>query len=304
MPRKEIPITGRYQGNRLDVFISQMFPQDFSRSQVQKLIKDGAVRVDGREVTSHYRVKEGEKVEIDWRAPADNETRAEEIPIDILFEDEDLIVVNKTAGMVVHPAHGNLRHTLVNALLHHTRDLSGVGGPIRPGIVHRLDKDTSGILVVAKNNKAHANLANQFKKHTIQRTYQVVVRGVVQHDEGMIQEPVGRSFLSRKKVVIKPAGGKDATTFYRVLKRFRHATLLEVHPKTGRTHQIRVHLAHLGHPVLGDTLYGVNSDQISRQALHAAGLAFRHPRTHEQVAYQSPLPEDISRLVTYLESQQ
>jgi len=271
VPHKELLVEYRDHGNRLDVYLAQALAQNLSRSQVQKLIKDGSIHVDGKTVTSHYRVKEGEKVEIDWLTTSDDGTRAEAIPIDILYEDDDVIVVNKESGMVVHPAHGNLRHTLVNALLHHTRELSGAGGAIRPGIVHRLDKDTSGILVVAKNNKAHAFLADEFKKHTIERTYQVIVRGIVQHDEGIIEEPVGRSFLSRKKVVVKPSGGKDATTLYRVVRRFKKATLLEVFPKTGRTHQIRVHLKHFGHPVLGDALYGVPCDQISRQALHAAG---------------------------------
>jgi len=304
MPHKELLVDFYHQGDRLDVYLAQALTQNMSRSQVQKLIKDGSVQINGKTTTSHYRVREGEKVEIEWLTATDDGTRAEEIPIDILYEDDDVIVVNKESGMVVHPAHGNLRHTLVNALLHHTRNLSGVGGAIRPGIVHRLDKDTSGILVVAKNNVAHAFLANEFKNHTIERTYQVLVRGIVQHDEGIIEEPVGRSFLSRKKVVVKPSGGKDATTLYRVVKRFKKATFLEVYPRTGRTHQIRVHLNHFGHPVLGDALYGVPCDQIGRQALHAAGLGFEHPQTHEKMAFQSPLPEDMQKLLAYLDSEQ
>jgi len=303
MAQQEIVVGEEGEGQRLDVYLAGILAGRFSRSQIKKLIEQGKIQVQGREISAHYRVKKGDVVSVEPALASDDETRAENIPIDIVYEDEDVLVVNKPAGMVVHPACGNLRHTLVNALLYHTQHLSSFGDAVRPGIVHRLDKETSGILVVAKNNQAHAVLARQFKKHTIERTYNVVVRGVVQHNEGVCEEPVGRAFLNRKKVIIKPSGGKDAVTYFRVVRRFQKATLLEVHPKTGRTHQIRVHMAHLGHPVLGDLLYGVSSPWIVRQALHAVSLGFLHPRTKEKVSFTSRLPQDMEHLLTCLESE-
>ncbi len=303
MLQQEILVGEEGEGERLDVYLARALAEHFSRSQIKKLIEEEKIKVSGRNISAHYRVKKDDRIEMELFESQKEETRAEDIPLEILYEDEEVIVVNKPVGMVVHPACGNLRHTLVNALLYHTQQLSSSGDPVRPGIVHRLDKDTSGILVIAKNNQAHAFLGRQFKKHTIERTYKVVVRGVVQHDEGICEEPVGRAFLNRKKVIVKPSGGKDAVTYYRVLKRFKGATLLEVYPKTGRTHQIRVHMAHLGHPVLGDLFYGVSSPWISRQALHAASLAFLHPRTKQKVSFVSPLPQDMEHLLTCLESQ-
>lgn len=299
----EFIVSEEDKGLRLDQFLSRLLVQRFSRSQIKKLIESGEVRIGKESVTvPHYKVKTGERIQMEGGEERREETRAEAIPLDIIYEDEDLVVVNKPAGMVVHPAHGNSFHTLVNALLYHVRDLSGVGGPIRPGIVHRLDKDTSGLLVVAKNDAAHFSLAHQFKDHRVDRTYEAIVRGVVQHDEGEINEPVGRAFLNRKKVVVCPSGGKPALTYYRVKKRFPHATWLEVKPRTGRTHQIRVHLAHRGHPVLGDTFYGIKTPDIDRQALHASKLGFIHPRTGEKVEFETPLPEDMKILIRDLES--
>jgi len=292
------------KGVRLDQFLARTLAEHLSRSQVKRLIESGGVRVGLRAVPSaHYRLKPGEMVLVEWREREAGETRAEAIPIEIVYEDPDLLVVNKPPGMVVHPAHGSPSHTLVNALLYHVRNLSQAGGPVRPGIVHRLDKDTSGLLVVAKNDTAHFMLARQFKEHSIDRTYDAFVRGVVQHDEGDIEEPVGRAFLNRKKVIVRPSGGKHALTYYRVKRRFAKASWLEVRPKTGRTHQIRVHLAHLGHPVLGDTLYGIKSLGIDRQALHACELGFTHPRTKEKLHFTAPLPEDLQSLVRTLQSQ-
>ncbi|MFZ5802970.1 MAG: RluA family pseudouridine synthase [Candidatus Omnitrophota bacterium] len=282
---------------RLDVYLARCLADRFSRTKIKKLIEEGKIRIQGAQVAAHRLIREGEVIELDPVLHQPEDTRAENIPIKILHEDEDLLVVDKPAGLVVHPAHGNPDHTLVNALLYHTNHLSGAGGPIRPGIVHRLDKETSGVMVVAKNDRAHASLGNQFKNHTIVRMYLAAVKGVVQHDEGLCEEPVGRAFLNRKKIVIKPSGGKDAKTHFRVARRYRKASLLEVRPKTGRTHQIRVHMAHLGHPVLGDLLYGVASPWIDRQALHAAVLEFRHPTTLQRISFKSPLPDDMERLL-------
>lgn len=291
-----------WQGERIDAYLAHVLAEFYSRTRIKKMIGEGMIRVDGRIISPHHPVRMGEKIEIEGTPEEDTSTRAEDIPLDILHEDEDIIIVNKAAGMVVHPAHGNLEHTLVNALLFHTQKLSTATDPVRPGIVHRLDKDTSGILVIAKNELAHAYISNQFKKHTIERTYFTVVKGIVQHDEGICEEPVGRAFLNRKKVVIRPSGGKNATTFFHVEKRLTDSTLLRVHPKTGRTHQIRVHMAHVGHPVIGDALYGVLSPWIQRQALHAVALGFIHPRTKKKVYFESDLPEDMKYLISQLES--
>ena len=314
MPVQEIRVEDAGYTGRLDLFLARALARNFSRSQIQRLIRSGAVTVDGRRVSAHYRLKRGETIQVESGERPPDETRAEEIPIEILAEDEDILIVNKPAGMVVHPACGNPHHTLVNALLFHlSKDagttrrvapaLSSVGGPARPGIVHRLDKDTSGVMVVAKNDLAHAHLARQFKNQTLERIYRVVVRGVVQHDEGLCEEPVGRAFLNRKKIMVKPSGGKDAQTYYRVLKRYRKATLLEVRLRTGRTHQIRVHMAHLGYPVLGDVIYGVSHPFILRQAVHALALGLVHPRTREKLFFEAPLPEDMTKLLAHLESE-
>jgi 23S rRNA pseudouridine1911/1915/1917 synthase len=288
---------------RLDIFLAEKMSSQHSRAHLQKMIKNGGVLVDGKNVTPHYRVKEGERVRVEKLDLPQEDLPAEAIPIDVVYEDDDCLVVNKRAGMVVHPAHGNPSHTLVNALLFHVQALGNAGDKVRPGIVHRLDKDTSGLLVVAKNDFAHAHLARQFKEHTIDRVYNAFVHGVVQHDEGVCEEPVGRAFLNRKKVVIRPSGGRDAVTFFRVLKRFPNATLVEIRPQTGRTHQIRVHFSHMGHPVLGDALYGVPFPQIKRQALHALTLGFEQPRTKKWIQLTSELPEDMQGLLIFLESQ-
>ncbi len=289
------------RGFRIDQFLARHLAASLSRSQIKRLIEAGEVHVGGAPVTTaHYRIKPGETIQVEWRPRQSDETRAEAIPIDIVYEDSDVLVVNKPPGMVVHPAHGNPSHTLVNALLYHVQSLAKVGDPVRPGIVHRLDKDTSGLLVVAKNEFAHSTLARQFKEHSIDRTYEAFVRGVVQHNEGEIDEPVGRAFLNRKKVVVRPAGGKSALTYFRVKKRFGQATWLEIKPQTGRTHQIRVHLAHIGHPVLGDAFYGIKSSGIDRQALHASSLGFTHPRTRERLSFQAPLPPDLQKLIHLL----
>ncbi|HNX69137.1 MAG TPA: RluA family pseudouridine synthase [Candidatus Omnitrophota bacterium] len=288
---------------RLDVFLAQKMSDQHSRAQLQKLIKNGGVLVDGKVVTPHYAVKPGEKIHVEKLDTPHEELPAEPIALDIVYEDDDCLVVNKPAGMVVHPAPGNPHHTLVNALLFHVQNLGNSEDKIRPGIVHRLDKDTSGLLVVAKNDYTHAKLAKQFKDHSIDRVYHAIVRGVVQHDEGVCEEPVGRAFLNRKKVVVRPSGGKEATTCFKVLKRFPNATLVEIRPKTGRTHQIRVHFAHMGHAVLGDSFYGTPFPPIRRQALHASALGFEQPRTKKWIRLTSEMPEDMQNLLRFLEAQ-
>lgn len=305
MPKKrfqEFIVEGREANQRLDIYLAKHMVDQHSRAHLQKMIKNGAVLVNGKMVTPHYPVKENDKIHVEKLDAPVEDLPAEAIPLDIIYEDDDCLVVNKAPGMVVHPAHGNPNHTLVNALLFHAQSLGQAQDKVRPGIVHRLDKDTSGLLVVAKNDYTHAKLAKQFKDHTIDRVYHAIVRGVVQYDEGVCTEPVGRAFLNRKKVVIRPSGGKDAVTFFRVLKRFTNATLVEVRPKTGRTHQIRVHFAHMGHPILGDTFYGIPFPPIRRQALHASSLGFQHPRTQKNISLTSKLPDDMQGLLRHLET--
>lgn len=297
----EFVVAAPEANQRLDVFLAEKLSHRHSRAQIQKRIKCGAVLVNGAAVTPHYSVKGGEVVHVENLDAAPEVMPAEAISLNIVYEDEDCLVVNKVAGMVVHPAHGNPCHTLVNALLYHVQTLGNAKDKVRPGIVHRLDKDTSGLLVVAKNDYAHARLAKQFKEHTIERVYHAVVRGVVQHDEGVCEEPVGRAFLNRKKVVVRPSGGKEAKTFFRVVTRFPNASLVEIRPQTGRTHQIRVHFAHLGHPILGDSFYGIPFPPIQRQALHATSLGFEQPRTKKWVSLTSELPEDMRTLLNFLE---
>ncbi len=291
-------------GYRLDVFIAGRLKGEHSRSQLQIAIREGCVLVNEKTASTHYAVKVGDVVTLRPFEVEKGQPLAEKIALDIRYEDEDCLVVYKPAGLVVHPAPGNPTGTLVNALLGYVKGLEGVGQIERPGIVHRLDKDTSGLLVVAKNKKAHTNLSAQFKAHTIDRVYYAIVRGIVQHDEGKCEEPVGRAFMSRKKVVIKQTGGKDALTFFKVLKRFNNASFVEVRLQTGRTHQIRVHFKHMGHPVYGDATYGYPSRLINRQALHAAVIGFDHPRTGKLVHVKCDMPEDMKLLLKHIETEE
>ncbi len=300
MTEREIIATSDNEGQRLDIYLAQTLSEHFSRSQIKKWIEQGGVKVGGREVAAHYKVKAGDSIRVEMVEAQDDGLRGEDIPLDIVYEDEELLLINKPAGMVVHPAHGNQSHTLVNALLFHVKKLSGAGGGDRPGIVHRLDQGTSGIMVVAKNDRAHAFLAQQFKDHTIERIYRVVVKGRVEHQEGICEEAIGRAFLNRKKVIVKPSGGRDAVTYFRVLERYARATLLEIRLETGRTHQIRVHMRHMDHPVLGDALYGVTSPYIDRQAVHAFSLRLTHPKTGELLYRECPMPADMQKLVERL----
>lgn len=302
---KEWTASAQDAGFRLDVFMAGLLKGEHSRSQLQKAIREGSVLVNGAPASGvHYAVKPGDIIALKPFEIEGEHPFAEAIPLDIRYEDEDCLVVYKPPGLVVHPAPGNPSGTLVNALLAHVKNLENVGPAERPGIVHRLDKDTSGLLVVAKNKQAHANLSKQFKEHTIDRVYYAVVRGIVQHDEGKCEEPVGRAFMNKKKVMVKPTGGKDALTYYKVLKRFNHASLIEVRLQTGRTHQIRVHFQHMGHPVYGDMLYGYPSRWINRQALHAAVIGFDHPRTGKWIHVDSDMPEDMQKLLKALENEE
>jgi len=291
-----LKISAQDAGKRLDQFLAQYFSQQdlgLSRTAIQKLISSGNIKSpQSNNLKPHHKVKSGDEFQIILGEKKDNTPLPEAIPLKIVYEDDDLAIIDKQAGLVVHPAPGNYTHTLVNALLHHFKALSDIN-PLRPGIVHRLDKDTSGIMVIAKNNSAHLGLAHQFAKHTIQRKYIALVKGKVAFDEGVIDLPIGRHPRKRKDMAVGfGKNSRDAKTFYRTVKRGSESSLLELTPVTGRTHQLRVHLAHLGHPILGDTKYGRNNE-FSRLALHAQYLGFIHPRTKKFIEFSSKLPEEF-----------
>jgi 23S rRNA pseudouridine1911/1915/1917 synthase len=280
-----------HAGKRLDAVLVKLEP-GLSRAQAQRLIDSGEVRVGGAAAKPAHKLRAGERIEGSVPEPVATNVSGEEIPLAILYEDADLVVVDKPAGMVVHPAPGHAGGTLVNALLHHCRDLSGVGGELRPGIVHRLDKDTSGVLVVAKNDAAHRALAAQWKGHGIEREYLALVRGSPRAASGTVDAPIGRHPTDRKKMSTRTRRGRSAVTHWRVERRLDGATLLRVRLETGRTHQIRVHLASIGFPVLGDPVYGKASG-AERQMLHAAVLGFAHPTSGAKLRFESPLPADF-----------
>ncbi len=288
-------------GQRLDVFLAGM-AGDLTRSYVQKLIGEDMVTVNGQKVRSSYKVRSGDLILFHVPIPVETEIKPESISLDIYYEDSDVIVVNKPRGMVVHPAPGNYSGTLVNALLHHCRHLSVIGGESRPGIVHRLDKDTSGLIMAAKNDMAHVSLARQLKDRLIERRYLALVNGRVRDKTGIIDAPIGRDPKNRQKMAIMPESGKNAVTKYRVLGRYSDYTYLELKLETGRTHQIRVHLSFIGHPVVGDPKYGSSRSHfgLEGQFLHAAVLGFRHPRTGEYLEYEAPLPETLSDILQNL----
>lgn len=274
-----------------------------SRSHIQKLIKDGAIKVNGKEVKNSYKVSIGELIEIQIPSPSELDIQAEDIPLDIRYEDDDLIIVNKPKGMVVHPSNGHISGTLVNALMYHCKDnLSSINGVLRPGIVHRIDKDTTGLLIVCKNDRSHNFIANQLREHTISRKYHAIVHGVIKEDSGVIENYIGRHNLDRKKFSVVDESGKYAYTRYRVLQRFKNYTYIECELKTGRTHQIRVHMAYILHPLLGDGIYGYSKSpfELTGQCLHAKTLGFIHPSSLEYVEFDSELPEYFDRLLNKL----
>lgn len=277
-------------GARLDSFAAER--TGLTRSAVQRLIESGCVLVRGKAKKAGYAVRAGDEIAVTLPEPEPSELIPEDIPLDIVYQDADICVVNKPAGMVVHPAPGNLTGTLVNALLYHLTDLSGIGGEIRPGIVHRIDKDTSGLLVVAKNDAAHTFLSEELKTHSVARTYLALCEGNLREDSGAVDAPIARHRTDRKKMAIVP-GGREAITHWKVLERFGDKTLLEVELETGRTHQIRVHMASINHPLVGDPVYGRAKNELgfTGQALHAAKLRLTHPHTGERMEFSAPLPD-------------
>lgn len=285
------------KGERLDKFLVKILSSKFSRSFIQKLVSGGNILLNGEAIKSHHKVNAGEKIEINVPEAKKSSIEAEDIQLDIVYEDEYLLVVNKPQDMVVHPAPGNYSGTLVNALLWHCKNLSVIGGVSKPGIVHRLDKGTSGLLVVAKTDEAHRDLAGQFKNKSIARIYIALVKGIVQLDNGIIELPIARSLYDRKKMAVNFTGSKNAVTHYKVLKRFKSFTLLELRLKTGRTHQIRVHLSYIGHPLLGDDKYGTKGI-LTRPALHAKTLGFIHPVTKKYMEFTSELPQDLKEIIS------
>lgn len=288
---------------RLDQFLSTLEEPEISRSYASKLIKDDRIQLNGKSCKASSKVKEGDELLIDMPEPVSLDVVAEDIPLDIVYEDEDFLIVNKPKGMVVHPAAGHYQGTLVNAVMNHCgQELSTINGVMRPGIVHRIDKNTTGLLVVCKNDKAHKSLAEQLKEHSITRKYVAIVCGNIKEDSGTVDAPLGRSKKDRKKQAIDMVDGRDAVTHFRVLERFSDYTLVECILETGRTHQIRVHMASIGHPVLGDDVYGPKKCPftLEGQCLHAKVLGFIHPSTGEYVEFDSEYPEYLKRLMDRL----
>lgn len=291
-------------GKRLDLFVISVI-KDLSRMNAKRLIEDGNVQVNSKNSKVSYKVQNGDIIEIHIPEAKQLDLKAQEIPIEVVYEDSDIIVVNKPKGLVVHPANGNWDGTLVNAIMAICKDsLSGIGGEVRPGIVHRLDKDTSGLLIIAKNDKAHINMSNEIKNREVKKVYIALVRGIVAENEATINMPIGRSNKDRKKMAVVK-NGKEAITHFKVIKRFDKYTLLEVKIDTGRTHQIRVHLSEIGHPVVGDEIYsnGKNEFGVHGQLLHAKSLDFKHPITGKYMHLEAELPEEFKNILKKLEEE-
>lgn len=304
MSEKEIIVDQLNEKQRLDAFLANT-ELEISRSMAQKLIKNNQVFVNGKNEKESYKVKKDDVIIVKIEEPKESSLKEQEIPLDIIYEDEDIIVVNKEKGMVVHPGNGNPDGTLVNAILHHCKgSLSGIGGEVRPGIVHRIDKDTSGLLIVAKNDKAHIAMAEEIKNHEVTKIYTTLVRGVISENQATINMPIGRSPKERTKMAVVK-DGKEAITHFEVLKRYSKYTLLKVKIDTGRTHQIRVHLAQIGYPVIGDEVYsnGKNEFGVHGQMLHSTVLEFKHPVTGKEMHLEAPLPKYFSDILEKLDKE-
>ena len=303
--KKQFNVTEKNINQRLDMYIASL-DLDLSRSMAQKMIEKGQVLVNGKLPKASYKTKLGDRVEIEILEPKETNLEAQDIPLDIVYEDDDILVVNKQKGMVVHPGNGNLDGTLVNAVLNHCKgNLSGIGGEIRPGIVHRLDKDTSGLIVIAKNDKAHISLSKQIQDRKVKKIYTALVRGVIPEDTATIDMPIGRSNTDRKKMAVRK-DGKEAITHIKVVKRYEKYTLIRVKIDTGRTHQIRVHMAEIGYPVVGDEVYsnGKNEFNVHGQMLHSTTLDFVHPITGKQMHLEAPLPKYFKDILNKLDSKE
>ena len=294
-------VSSEEKGKRLDSYIASIC-NDITRTSAERMIKNGEILVNDKTQKAAYKINEGDIITIQKSEPKEIEIKAQDIPIEIIYEDNDIIVVNKPKGMVVHPANGNPDGTLVNAIMAKCKNsLSGIGGEIRPGIVHRIDKDTSGLLIIAKNDTAHVNMSEQIKNHEVKKTYIALVRGVIKDNEATIDMPIGRSTSDRKKMAVN-RNGKNAVTHIKVIKRYEKYTLVEVNIETGRTHQIRVHLSHIGYPIIGDYTYsnGKNEFGVEGQCLHAKSLEFKHPITGKEMKLEAPLPQYFQEILNTL----
>ena len=301
MENLEFIVSEAQNGLRFDKLCVEILPE-LSRTRIQELIANGFITINDLEVKANTKVKINDIISAEWPEDEELKVEAEEMDLDVLYEDSDLIVVNKPKGMVVHPGAGNPNHTLVNGLLAHCKDLSGINGVLRPGIVHRIDKDTSGCLVVAKNDLAHQNLSEQLAKRTLKRTYIALVHGVIQHNVGTIEAPIGRDKSDRQKMTVTSMNARPALTHFKVLKRYEAYTLVECQLDTGRTHQIRVHFQYINYPIVGDPKYSIKKTlETQGQCLHAQRIEFIHPRTHEVMQFEAEMPEVFKQVLEELD---
>ncbi len=298
----ELQVNEEHKSERIDKFLSSV-NEEWSRTQVQLWIKDGLVKVNDRTIKTNYKCQVDDKIIVEIPEPEALDVIAEEMDLDIYYEDQDVLVVNKPKGMVVHPAPGHLHGTLVNGLMAHCKDLSGINGVLRPGIVHRIDKDTSGLLMVAKNDMAHESLVQQLVDKSVTRRYKALVHGSIQHDHGTINAPIGRDKVDRQSMTVTNVSSKEAVTHFHVLERYENYTFVECQLETGRTHQIRVHMKYIGYPLVGDPKYGPKKTlPINGQALHAGILGFEHPRTKEYLEFEAPLPDEFVELLNQIKN--